>query len=342
MAYTLNVEKIIEETNEAITICFKQPGLRKIKYIAGQYLTLVLNINGRKYKRAYSFSSSPSLDENLKITVKRVPNGIVSNFLLDNLKVGDVIQVTQPTGKFVLDTRSKPEQIFLWAAGSGITPIFSILNELLYRSPSTRIHLTYGNVNKEKSIFLNELMNLSFKNREQFNLNLFFSRENERFSENSFSGRINFEFVKYYTMNNTNAICSSQHFICGPLQMKKMIIEALENTGVSEDSVFSEDFELAINEDDLIGVIASEVELNVNGRGSKILVQRGKTILDAFLDKGIDLPYSCQTGSCDTCKARMVSGEVKMIGDKIKTELSKDEILLCCSFPLSQNIQIEI
>lgn len=320
----------------------KQPGLRKIKYIAGQYITLSLIINDRKYKRAYSFSSTPAIDENLKITVKRVPNGIVSNYLLDNVKVGDIIQVTEPMGDFIIDKVNIPNQVFLWAAGSGITPIFSILKELLHSSPSTQIHLTYGNSTKEDTIFLNELMQLAINHKEQFVLNLFFSRTNELQVENSISGRINSDFVKDYTMKHLNNLGESQHFICGPSQMKKMIIESLQNIGVSEDRIFSEDFELTVNEQELTEVIDSEVELHLFGVKHNVLVQKGKSILDAYLDNGIDLPYSCQTGSCNTCKATILSGEAKMIGVKERNDLSKHETLLCCSFPLTQNIQIEI
>ena len=143
-------------------------------------------------------------------------------------------------------------------------------------------------------------------------------------------------------MKHPNTNGKSQHFICGPSQMKEMIIESLKNIGIPRENIFSEDFELTVNEQDLTEVIDSEVELNVNGMGHKIFVQKGKTILDAFLDNSIDLPYSCQTGSCNTCKATILSGEAKMIGVKERNDLSKHEALLCCSFPLTQNIQIEI
>jgi ring-1,2-phenylacetyl-CoA epoxidase subunit PaaE len=340
--YTLKVFQIKQETKNALTFCFKQPGLRRIKYIAGQYITLSLSINGRKYKRAYSFSSSPAIDENLKITIKRVPNGIVSNYLLDKINVGDIIEVSKPMGEFLFDQENTPNQIFLWAAGSGITPIYSILNQVLISCQSIKIHLIYGNSNREESIFLNELMDLAINYKEQLVLNLFFSRDYESLVENSLSGRINSDFVKSYTLNHHNPLKESQHFICGPSQMKKMIIESLENIGVSVHSIFSEDFELTVNEQDLIEVIDSEVEMHFNDCEYKIFVQKGKTILDAYLDNGINLPYSCQTGSCDTCKAKILSGEVKMIGVIERIDLSKHETLLCCSFPVTQRIQIEI
>ena len=340
--YTLKLIETGKETIDTFSFIFKQPGLRKIKYTAGQYITLSVNINGRKYRRAYSFSSSPSVDENLKITIKRVPNGIVSNYLIDKINVGDIIEVSEPKGEFIFNQEKNPSQVFLWSAGSGITPIYSILNQLLIINPSIQIHLIYGNSTKEDTIFLNELMQLAINYKEQFVLNLFFSRTNELQVENSFSGRINSDFVKDYTMKHLNNLGESQHFICGPSQMKKMIFESLQDIGVSEDRIFSEDFELTVNEQDLTEVIDSEVELHLFGVEHNILVEKGKSILDAYLDNGIDLPYSCQTGSCNTCKATILSGEAKMIGVKERNDLSKHETLLCCSFPLTQNIQIEI
>jgi ring-1,2-phenylacetyl-CoA epoxidase subunit PaaE len=160
--------------------------------------------------------------------------------------------------------------------------------------------------------------------------------------ELSFSGRINSDFVKDYTMNNSSTIGTSQHFICGPSQMKEMIIESLVNRGLPRESVFSEDFQLTINEQDLIEVIDSEAELHVNGKEFNVLVQRGKTILDAYLDNGIDLPYSCQTGSCKECIARVISGETKMLGQENINDLDKNQTLLCCTYPTSKEIKIEI
>lgn len=332
----------MENTSNSITIYFKKPVLKKFIYNAGQYIILKVYINGRKYSRAYSLSSSPFKSNDLSITIKRIPGGIVSNYILNNVRIGDIYEVSEPIGSFVIDNVNFSNNIFFWTAGSGITPIYSILNELLISSPSVQVYLTYGNATKKDSIFLSELLDLSLKYKERFNLNLFFSRDQEMLIENSFSGRINADYVKSYTLSCLNSIDTSKHFVCGPSEMKKMIIETLENIGVSEESIFSEDFELTVNEQDLMEVIDSEVDLLVNGNEYKIFVKKGKTILDGYLDEGIDLPYSCQTGSCETCKARILSGETKMIGIKAKMELSKDEILLCCSFPLTNRVQIEI
>lgn len=340
--FSLSVTNLLKNTSDSTTFYLKKPVLKKINYLAGQYVILKVNINGRKFKRAYSFSSSPSLDENLKITIKRVPNGIVSNHLIDKVNIGDIIEVSEPMGEFVYNNVKVPGQVFLWAAGSGITPIYSILNELLISNPSLQIHLTYGNSTKEEAIFLNELKDLAINNKKQFSLNLFFSRNQELQVENSMAGRINSEFVESYTLKHHNPINGSQHFICGPSQMKKMIVESLYRVGVSVDSIYSEDFELTVNDQDLTEVIDSEVELNSNGIIHRIFVQKGKTILDAYIDNGIDLPYSCLTGSCNTCKVNILFGGVKMIGVEERNDLSIHEALLCCSFPLTQNIQIEI
>jgi ring-1,2-phenylacetyl-CoA epoxidase subunit PaaE len=119
--YTLTIHEIRKETKDAITLCFKQPGLQKIKYQAGQYITLIVKINGRKYARPYSFSSAPSVDTALEITVKRMPDGIVSNYINNELKVGDVVEVLEPMGDFTFNRINPINHVYLWGVGSGIT-----------------------------------------------------------------------------------------------------------------------------------------------------------------------------------------------------------------------------
>ncbi|MEP6610645.1 MAG: FAD-binding oxidoreductase, partial [Mucilaginibacter sp.] len=147
--YTLKVVKIIQESNDAATLCFKQPGLKKVKYLPGQYLTLIVRINGRKYIRPYSFSSAPGIDELLEVTIKRVIGGVVSNHLVDVIKEGDVLEVLQPLGDFVLnpDADLSDKHIVLWGAGSGITPLMSIAKYALHNNIAAHVSLVYGNRN---------------------------------------------------------------------------------------------------------------------------------------------------------------------------------------------------
>jgi ring-1,2-phenylacetyl-CoA epoxidase subunit PaaE len=155
--YSLTILEIIQETVDTKTFVFKNPIFNKIKYEAGQYLTLLLRINGRKYVRPYSFSSTPLVDSLLSITVKRVSNGIVSNYIHNFFKVGDVIEVMEPMGDFVLNKKESIHSIYFWGVGSGITPLFSLIKEVLNSRPNTVVHLVYGNKNEESTIFKTQL-----------------------------------------------------------------------------------------------------------------------------------------------------------------------------------------
>jgi ring-1,2-phenylacetyl-CoA epoxidase subunit PaaE len=157
--YTLKVISIRKETTDTNTIVFKQPGLKKIKYLAGQYLTLIFKINNRKYIRPYSFSSAPGFDANLEITVKRVPGGVVSNHIIDKLAVGDVVEVIEPMGDFTIHNEfiNNNTHIVLWGAGSGITPLFSLAKYALQNSKAQHITLVYGNRSFESVIFDEQL-----------------------------------------------------------------------------------------------------------------------------------------------------------------------------------------
>lgn len=342
MTYTLTVISVISETLDAKTFVLKQPKFRKIKYHAGQYLIFLITINGRKYRRAYSLSSSPTLDQNLKVTIKRTPNGLVSNFLIDHCKEGDLIEVLEPNGDFIFNFESLVKEVYLWAAGSGITPLFSILNELLVKHESLKINLIYGNSTYENSIFVKELISLQKKYIKRFKITLFFSQENDTNYEFSFLGRINKEFINRNLLLNQTDTKKALHFICGPSDMKNMVTYSLINLGVEEKNIISEDFGLVINEKDFKEVVNSEVTLIMKNRSIKVHLNKGKSLLNGFLDENHELPYSCLNGNCNKCKAVLKSGIVKLIGMKKTDDLFDGEILLCCSYPTTDKIEIEI
>ena len=341
--YTLTIQEIRRETEDSITLCFKQPGLRKIKYQAGQYISLILRINGRKYARPYSFSSSPSVDATLDVTVKRVPNGIVSNYINTDLKVGDVVEVLEPMGGFTYDNINSKQTIFLWGVGSGITPLFSIIKEVLHNLPETSIHLIYGNKNQESTIFRNQLSILQQEHSSNFSLINFYSQIDDLLENSAvYSGRISSEFVTSLIGKQKNLI-ESEHYICGPKKMKNTINNSLLEFKIPSSSIFIEEFELVIDPKELVGVEDSSITVHFQGKQSEIFVPKGKSILDVSLDNGIEIPYSCQTGNCNTCKAKLKEGQLKMLGlTKEREDLAQDEFLLCCSYPLTSQISIEV
>lgn len=340
--YTLTIQEIRKETEDTITLSFKQPGLRKIKYQAGQYITLIVRINGRKYARPYSFSSAPSVDDTLDVTVKRVIRGVVSNYINDELKVGDVVEVLEPMGDFTYSIINTKQTIFLWGVGSGITPLYSLTKEILNTQSNTKIHLVYGNKCKKSTIFLNELVQLNQKFQSNFKLTQFFSQVETLDENEGFRGRISSDFVTSLIGKQNNLI-KSIHYICGPKNLKDTINNSLLELKVPSSSIFIEEFELVIDPQELYDVEDSKVTIDFKGQLSEIFVPKGKSILDVALDNDIELPYSCQTGNCSICKGKLKEGQLKMLGlTKEREDLSQDEFLLCCSYPLASEVNIEV
>lgn len=341
--YTLVIKEIRKETKNTVTLCFKQPGLRKLKYKAGQYITLILRINGRKYARPYSFSSAPSVDAGLEVTVKRVTNGIVSNYINNELKVGDVVEVIEPMGDFTYQTINAKQSVYLWGAGSGITPLFSIIKEALHMQSIPNLHLIYGNKNEESTIFREQLSLLKKNSPSVFSMTNFYSQVDKiEKSNNIHIGRISSEFVTSLVAQNKN-VKESVHYICGPKDLKDTIKNSLQKLEVPSSSIFIEEFELVIDPKDMEVIKDSKVIVHFQGERSEIFVPKGKSILDVALDNNIELPYSCQTGNCISCKAKLKEGQLKMLGlTKEREDLAQDEFLLCCSYPLTNPISIEV
>lgn len=339
--YTLKVEDIRKETVDTVTVCFKQPGLKKIKYLAGQYLTLQFRIDGRRYIRPYSFSSTPIIDSTLNVTIKRVPDGVVSNYINDYVKVDDVIEVQEPLGDFTFEVNESINSVVFWGVGSGITPLFSMIKDLLKVHPDINIYLVYGNKSKAAVIFYEELEKLKSIYSERFKIYYFYSKE-EFFDNEShnFHGRINSDFVSDLIKKIGQP---TRHYVCGPIGLKNTIKDSLLDLTGNLDNFFSEDFEIVKNPEDFKDINKQEIVLSFQGSKNKITINKGNSILEEALEMGLELPYSCQTGNCSTCKATLKSGELKMIGlSKPRTDLNENEYLLCCSYPMTNNVCVEI
>ncbi len=339
--YTLKVVAIKKETGDTITLCFKQPALRKIKYLAGQYLTLIFRINGRRYIRPYSFSSAPAVDQLLEVTVKRVINGMVSNYIHDVTRLGDSIEVMQPMGDFTCE--QVPDEVYLWGVGSGITPLISLAKQILTTHSTSKVVLVYGNKTEETTIFLAQLMEWRKLYPSRFFVKYFHTQY--KLNQNIaglIEGRINTAkalliLEEFNTQNN------SIHYICGPAGLKESVKLALMTKGIEQTNCYVEDFELIKDPKDFENIHTQLIKLKFDDIEHQIEVIKGKTILESALDAGIELPYSCQTGNCSTCNANLIEGEVAMIGlTKERNDLKDREYLLCCSHPLSNNVYIAI
>lgn len=333
---TLAVLNLIKETEDTVTVSFKQPALRKIKYKSGQYLSLVIQVNGRRYVRPYSISSTFGVDQTIDVTVKRVPGGVVSNHIVDTVKINDLIECMAPMGEFTLPEDLKLiDEVYLWGAGSGITPLFSLAKDLLHSSKDIKVNLIYGCRKPQDVIFDQKLSLLLEEYSTQFNLTKYHSKIEISDRPSVVKGRID----PVLQFANNKVPPSSLHYICGPKLLKDDIREYLNNVGIKHENIHSEDFELILKEDDLKGVITQNVTIEFNDEIRGVEVVRGKSVLDAGLDAGLELPYSCQTGDCDTCKAMLKSGLLKQIRPKRDTQ-KNNEYLMCCSYPLTADVQI--
>lgn len=344
--FTLKISEVIKDVPDVITIKFKQPALRKVKYKAGQYLTLVVRVNGRKYIRPYSFSSAPAVDPYLAITLKRIPGGIVSNYLYDHVKPDDIIEVIEPMGDFIFDAENteKLNHIMLWGAGTGITPLMSILKTALQSTGSIKVDLFYCNRNPEHTIFFNELNVLQEGYPQNLSIHYFYTRIPEDIYLNyHIAGRIDSENISALLSKYDN-LANVQHYICGPVGLKETVKSSLKKLSIPEKNILSEEFEILIDPQEFDDIETRNITItNAAAIDTIVEVIKGKSILDTGLDQLIDLPYSCQTGTCKLCKAKLLRGKIKVVGvAKMPDGLDKDDCLLCCSYPYSEDVKIKI
>lgn len=330
--YTLTVSEIIKESINAVSVIFNLPEEHKAayKYEAGQYLTLLAAINGEELRRAYSLSSCPKSDEHLKVSVKEVENGKMSRYLCSDLKVGDQLQVMQPQGTFT--DNNKKSKLVLFAAGSGITPIISILKNALCTGDQT-IELHYGNRTEEETMFRQELRDLKAKYGDRINTSWYFSSEGMRLTSS---------IASEVAENNMQA----DFFICGPEGMIASVKQGLENADVDSNSIHIEFFaspktEKPKTQTVLTGEV-NEVTLVLDDEQHKVTLNPQETILEAGERIGIDPPFSCQSGVCTTCRAKVLQGEVEMennfgLGED---EVEEGYVLTCICTPKSPGVVI--
>jgi ring-1,2-phenylacetyl-CoA epoxidase subunit PaaE len=257
--------------------------------------------------------------------------------------VGDVIEVMPPMGDFLIDWDKITEKtnIVLWGAGSGITPLMSIAKFLLAQHLN-HVTLVYGNRDFENAIFAGQIEMLKQKYNHftvwHFHSKLKISSVDPHVVE----GRISPGKV-IAVLKHIERLEDSLHYICGPVGLKESVKEELSNSGIETTRIYSEDFELIKDPKEFEEVITRSVEINNAGNTCSVEVVKSKSILEAGLDAGIELPYACQTGNCSICKGKLLEGALKMIGlNKRPADLLDNEYLLCCSYPLSENIKIEI
>ncbi len=349
--HELIVKEVIQETKDAISIAFEHPGNDKIHYKSGQFLTLIIPIDGKEVRRAYSLCSSPFVDSDLVVTVKRVDNGLMSNYLPDNLKKGDKIKVLEPMGQFVTEyDKSKKRHIIMFAGGSGITPMMSIIKSIIHQEPESIVSLIYCNRDIDSIIFKSSLESLqtTYEGR----LHVIHVLDNAPMNWQGYSGLLNNDMLSKLVERIPDwGISKTTYLMCGPEGMMKNVETLLEARQIPKSNIFKESFvQGTIKKEEKQEVSASdeiierEVTIRYEGDEHKILVKPNSTILETALDQGIDLPFSCQSGLCTACRGKALSGKVKLDEEEGLSQSERDEgyVLTCVGHPLTDDVVIEI
>jgi ring-1,2-phenylacetyl-CoA epoxidase subunit PaaE len=344
--HKLSVKDIKRETEKAVSISFEIPENLKdtFSFKAGQYITLKTLIDGHEIRRDYSICVSPKSGE-LKIAIKEVTDGTFSAYANDTLKIGDVLEVAPPKGRFVFTPNdSKTKNIALFAAGSGITPILGIIKCALEEEIHSKVILVYGNKTTKDTMFLNELLELQHQYKERFSIQFVFSQQDE---DDSIFGRIEKSTVNYVVKNQHKHIEVDAFYLCGPEAMIHTVKDVLTGHGIDENRIHFELFKTA-KPDEVEDTNASEVgktkiTVTVDDETTSFEMSQKQTILEAALDEDLDAPYSCQGGICSSCLARITEGEATMRQNNILTESEVAEglILTCQAHPTTPTIVID-
>ena len=350
--HDLIVKEITTETKDAISIAFEQPASGNLSYKSGQFLTLITTLDGKEVRRAYSLCSSPFVDRDLIVSVKRVDKGLMSNWLPDHLKAGAKLKVMDPMGHFTTEfNKENKRHLVMFAGGSGITPMLSIIKSLLTQEPDSICSLIYCNRDIDSIIFKNQFDKLqtTYEGR----LHVIHILDNAPMNWQGYSGLLNKEMLtKLFERMPNWGLDKTTYLMCGPEGMMKNVDTLLAEHKIPADKIFKESF--------VTGVIdkpkkeeavkssndkkAREVTIRYDGNEYKITVEHNRTILETALDSGIDLPYSCQSGLCTACRGKALSGQVKLDEEEglSKSERAEGYVLTCVGHPITDDVVIEI
>jgi ferredoxin-NADP reductase len=330
--HPLRVARVIRETADASSYVLELPDdLRPaFAYQAGQFCTFRVRVDGRVHLRCYSMSSSPAVDPELAVTVKRTPDGVVSNYMNDQLAAGDVVEVTRPAGVFGLTTGD--EDVVAFSAGSGITPVHSLVKTALSTS-ARKVRLFYANRDHDSVIFGSELDALAAHHGDRFGVQYHFDMER---------GLVQPDAVRDFASVNWDA----EFYVCGPGPFMDIVEAALLSGGADAERIHIERFtptELALEPvPPFSTAVGSQVTIDLAGQLDTTEHRPGTTILQTARQMGMTPPFSCESGSCATCMARLVEGTVDMF---VNNALDDDEVaegwvLTCQSVPTSPSVHI--
>jgi ring-1,2-phenylacetyl-CoA epoxidase subunit PaaE len=351
--HSLKIKDVRKETAECVSVSFDIPDKLKeiFSFRQGQSLTMRSMIGGEEVRRTYSICSSP-LDNEWRVAIKKVEGGLFSTYANESLRRGDMLEVMPPVGKFYteLDRANKKSYLAI-AAGSGITPVLSLIKTTLAIEPHSNFTLVFGNRKRSSIIFFEELEGLKNKYIDRFTLIHILSREKTDTPLNS--GRVNTEKLK--ELNNViDYNAADEIFICGPEQMIFCVKDFLEAGGIDKKKIHFELFTTPGQKQSTVttrpssetdGGPNSKIAIKLDGRMIEfnLSLTSDITILDAALNQGADLPFACKGGVCTTCKARLIEGEVEMDvhWGLEEEEIREGYILTCQSHPKTERVVVD-
>jgi len=342
--HKLQIKEITRETPQAVSITFTIPSNLSSSYSfsPGQYVTIQTNIEGKQIRRAYSLCSTPKSGL-LKVAVKEIPNGTFSALANNSLKVGDLLEVHPPEGQFVLQTNSSHTKNYAaFAAGSGITPVMSMVKSVLTEEPNSRFVLVYGNKTPEETIFHKELIALQANYSDRLFIEFVYSQSE---ADTAHFGRIEKPIVNLVTKNKFKDFSFDSFYLCGPEEMINTVTNVLTENGIDKSQIhyelFTSSTETAEIDANLDGKTA--ITVLVDDESFSFVMDQKSTILDATLEEDIDAPYSCQGGVCSSCICRISEGSAVMEKNNILTdgELAEGLVLACQAHPTSASIKVD-
>jgi 3-ketosteroid 9alpha-monooxygenase subunit B len=333
--HTLRVKAVVEETDDARSFVLDvADDLREtFRYRPGQFCTFRVHIGEDEHARCYSMSSAPETDGDLTVTVKRVPGGLVSNWLIDHVSDGDVLEVTAPSGSFCVRPEERP--ILAFCGGSGITPVVSIAKSVL--SGSTKpVRLLYANRDRGSVIFDEELQALADRQPDRLEVRRHFDSD---------GGFLEASTVVEFVGDHVEADC----YICGPAPFMDLVEGTLLELGVEPEAIFIERFVAASPTEAPPTRGADDVDapesivLMLRGKKNEVGYRAGETVLETARRADLPAPYSCEAGSCATCMALVREGTVRMRANDALTEdeVAEGWVLTCQSLPTSPSLIIE-
>lgn len=351
--HSLKVAEITRETDDCVSVVFEVPALlqQEYRYIHGQYLTLKLTVNGEELRRSYSVCSSPLADKELRIAVKKVKDGRGSTFVNDLLKAGDMVEVMTPMGNFYSPLRDDHQKHYvLFAGGSGITPMMSIIKSVLHAEPKSDITLFYGNRDEASIIFKKQIETIKAAVGER--LRVFHILEHPAAgTADLYTGLLTTDKVHALLKAHVNMGTANEYFICGPGPMMENVKLVLTEQKVEKEKIHIEYFtavaeavKAAENTSATTGgTVKAKVTVILDDEETTMdLASDGMVVLDAALDAGLDVPFACKGAVCCTCRAKVLEGKVTM---DMNYALSDDEVeqgyvLTCQSHPASEKVVI--